>query len=335
MMRMTGRLKLWTLKFRTLAVVATAAVAAAINPASSSTYPDRPVTLVVTFAAGGSSDVLARAVANALSEGLGRPVVVENRAGAGGHLGAEAVARAPADGYTVLFGTNGTLGIGPAVYKNLRYDPVRDLAPVGILHKLPLVLIVNPRVPATGLKELIAYARSKPGALSFASAGVGSVSHLGGELLKAAADIDILHVPYKGGGAAMTDLLSGQVSMMLETIPNALPQVQSNQMRALGVTTRERSAAAPDLPTLDEQGLAGFDVSAWTGLYVPAGTPAEIIERLNAETLKIAQSPAYVDQIRKMGTDIATSTPQAFGEFMQKDIANWTEAVKRSGTKVE
>jgi tripartite-type tricarboxylate transporter receptor subunit TctC len=316
-------------------VVALATIALISTTASSATYPERPVTMVVTFAVGGSSDILARAVAAALSERLGKPVVVENRPGAGGHIGAEIVARAPADGYTLLFGTNGTLGIGPAVYKNLRYDPQKDLKPVGLLHKLPLVLIVNPKVPATNLKELIAFAKAKPGELSFASAGVGSVSHLSGELLKAAANIDILHVPYKGGGAATADLLSGQVSMMLETIPNALPLVHNKQMRALGVTTRERSAAAPDLPTFAEQGLAGFDVSAWTGLYVPAGTPPEIVERLNAETVKIAQSPAYVAQIQKMGTDVATSTPQELADFMRKDIANWTEAVKRSGVKFE
>lgn len=322
-------------KFWKSFIVALATIALASSTASSETYPDRPVTMVVTFAAGGSSDILARAVANALSQGLGKTVIVENRPGAGGHIGAEIVARAQPDGYTILFGTNGTLGIGPAIYKHLRYDPMRDLAPVGILHKLPLVLIVNPSVPAKNLQELIAYAKAHPGKLSFASAGVGSVSHLSGELLKSAANIDILHIPYKGGGAAVPDLLSGQVSMMLETIPNALPLAQGKQMRALGVTTRERSAAAPDLPTFDEQGLAGFDVSAWTGLYVPAGTPSAIIARLNAETQKIAASPAYVEQIKKMGTDVAASTPQEFGEFMRKDIANWTEAVKRSGATIE
>jgi tripartite-type tricarboxylate transporter receptor subunit TctC len=186
-------------------------------------YPDRPITMVVTFAAGGSSDLLARAVGAALSAGLGQQVVVDNRPGAGGHIGAEAVAHAAPDGYTILFGTNGTLGIGPALYKDLRYDPEHDLAPVGLLHKLPLLLIVNPSVPAKTLAELIDYARHNPGKLTFASAGIGSASHLAGELLKEAANIDILHVPYKGGGAAVTDLVSGRVSMMIETIPNALP----------------------------------------------------------------------------------------------------------------
>lgn len=298
-------------------------------------YPERPITMVVTFAAGGSSDVLARTAANALSQQLGKTIVVENRPGAGGHLGAESVARAVPDGYTILFGTNGTLGIDPALYKNLRYDPLHDLVPVGLLHQLPLVLIVNPSVPAHDLKELIAYAGSHPGQLTFASAGVGSVSHLSGELLKAAANIDILHVPYRGGGAAVSDLLSGQVSMMLETIPNALPLIQGRLMRALAVTTSERSPTAPDLPTFAESGLPGFDVSGWTGLFVPAGTPKSIIERLNAETVRIANDSAYRAQIKAMGTDVVSSTPEAFDAFIRKDIANWSEVTKRSGTHIE
>ena len=236
------------------------AIVSAVHAAFAQTpsYPDRPISMVVTFAAGGSSDVLARAVAAAMSPGLGQQIAVDDRPGAGGQIGAEAVARAAPDGYTVLFGTNGTLGIGPALYKHLRYDPLHDLAPVGILHKLPLLLIVNPSVPAKNLQELIDYARKNPGKLSFASAGIGSVSHLAGELFKDEAKIDILHVPYKGGGAAVTDLVSGRVSMMLETIPNALPLAKSGQMRAIAVTTKERSSVAPDIPTLAESGPAGL-----------------------------------------------------------------------------
>jgi tripartite-type tricarboxylate transporter receptor subunit TctC len=299
-------------------------------------YPERPISMVVTFAAGGSSDVLARAVAESMSRGLGKQVAVDNRPGAGGHIGAEAVAHAAPDGYTILFGTNGTLGIGPAIYQNLRYDPLHDLAPVGILHKLPLLLIVNPSVPAKNLKELIDYARSNPGALSFASAGVGSVSHLAGELLKEQAKIDILHVPYKGGGAAVSDLLSGRVSMMLETIPNALPLARSGQMRAIGVTTKERSASAPDIPTLAESGLPDFDVSAWTGLFAPAGTPRPIIDRLNAETQKLTGDKDYVALVQKMGTDVAASTPEAFGTFVRDDVARWTQVIDHAGIpKVE
>jgi len=296
-------------------------------------YPQRPITMVVTFAAGGSSDVLARAVAEALSRGLGKQLAVDNRPGAGGHVGAEAVSHAPPDGYTLLFGTNGTLGIGPALYKSLRYDPLHDLVPVGLLHKLPLVLVVTPSIPAKNLKELIDYARTNPGRLSFASAGVGSVSHLAGELFKDEAKIDILHVPYKGGGAAVSDLLSGRVSMMLETIPNALPLARSGQMRAIGVTTKEHSSSAPDIPTLAESGLPDFDVSAWTGLFAPAGTPRAVVDRLNSETRRIAGDTGYVALIQSMGTDVASSSPEAFGTFVRDDIARWTEVIGRSGIR--
>jgi tripartite-type tricarboxylate transporter receptor subunit TctC len=316
-------------------VLAAIFLALLLGNASGQDYPNRPIRFIVTFAPGGSSDVLARAVAKAMSEGLGQPMVIENRAGAGGHIGAEAVARSTPDGYTLLFGTNGTLAIGPALFTNLKYDPVKELAPVGMLHKLSSVLIVHPSVPANNLRELIAYAKSKPGGLTFASAGNGSVSHLSGELLKAAANIDLVHVPYKGGGAATADLLSGRVSMMLETIPNALPPVRTGKMRALGVTTLTRSAAAPDLPTFAESGLPGFDVASWTGLFAPAGTPPAVLERLNRETVRITRDPAYLEQLKTMGTDAASSSPEALGKFMREDIARWTEAVKRSGAKVE
>jgi tripartite-type tricarboxylate transporter receptor subunit TctC len=319
-----------------LALAAAAMAAALCAPslratAQDASYPSRPVTMVVTFPAGGASDVLARAVAAAMARGLGKPVAVENRAGAGGHIGAESVAHAAPDGYTILFGTNGTLGIGPALYKNLRYDPARDLAPIGILHKLPLMLIVNPSVPATNLRELIAYARANPGKLTFASAGVGTASHLAGELFKEQAKIDILHVPYKGDGATFPDLLAGRVSMMMETIPTALPLVKSGGMRAIGVTVKERSASAPDIPTLAESGLPGFDVSAWTGLFAPAGTPRAIIERLNAETATITHDKAYVSLIQSLGTDVASSSPEAFGQFVHDDVARWTEVIQRAG----
>ena len=316
-------------------VLAGILLALLLGNASGQDYPNRPIRFIVTFAPGGSSDVLARAVAKAMSEGLGQPMVIENRAGAGGHIGAEAVARSTPDGYTLLFGTNGTLAIGPALFTNLKYDPVKVLAPVGMLHKLSSVLIVHPSVPANNLRELIAYAKSKPGGLTFASAGNGSVSHLSGELLKAAANIDLVHVPSKGGGAATADLLSGRVSMMLETIPNALPPVRTGKMRALGVTTLTRSAAAPDLPTFAESGLPGFDVASWTGLFAPAGTPPAVLERLNRETVRITRDPAYLEQLKTMGTDAASSSPEALGKFMREDIARWTEAVKRSGAKVE
>ncbi len=299
--------------------------------AQEASYPERPITMVVGFAAGGSSDVLARAVAAAMSQDLGQQVVVDNRPGASGHVAAESVAHAAPDGYTIFFGTNGTLGIGPALYTNLRYDPANDLAPVGPLHKLPLLLIVNLQIHAQNLAEFLIYARANPGKLTYASAGVGSVSHLASELFKEEGKVDILHVPYKGGGAAIADLVSGRVSMMLETIPNALPLARSGQMWALAVTTKQRSSLAPEIPTLSEAGMPGFDVSAWTGLFVPAGTPAAIIDRLNAETRKILSDQKYVALMHSLGTDVAVSTPQEFGAFVRDDVARWTKVIDNAG----
>ena len=235
-----------------LAIVSILAVA--VGALAEEVYPARPITMVVTFAAGGSSDVLARAVAEAMSHGLGQQIAVDNRPGAGGQIGAEVVAHATPDGYTILFGTNGTLGIGPALYKNLRYDPAHDLAPVGLLHKLPLLLIVNPSVPAKDLKELIVTRAAIRASSALRRRASARCRILPANFSRKSAKIDILHVPYKGGGAAVTDLISGRVSMMLETIPNALPLARSGQMRAIAVTTKERSSAAPDIPTLAESG---------------------------------------------------------------------------------
>ncbi|MBV8538693.1 MAG: tripartite tricarboxylate transporter substrate binding protein, partial [Alphaproteobacteria bacterium] len=281
-------------------------------------------------------DLMARTAAKAMGEGLGENVVVENRPGAGGNVGAEYVAHAAPDGYTMLFGTIGTMGVGPSLYKHLNYDPLKDLAPVGILHTLPNILIVHVSLPVHDLKELIAYAKAHPGQLTFASAGTGSISHLAGELFKEAADIDIVHVPYQSGGGSMSaDMIAGRVSMMLETVTNALALVKSGQLRALAVTTPQRSPAVPDLPTFAEAGLPGFDVSSWTGLFVPAGTPAGIIQRLNAETQRIARDPAYIAQMKTIGTDVASSTPEQFGTFVHAEVQKWGRAVEQAGVTVQ
>lgn len=313
----------------------TAAVFGAANPVSAQTFPDKPIRIVVPFAAGGSSDLLARSVARFMSDGLKVPVIVDNRPGAGGVIAMDAVAHAAPDGYTVLFATNGTHSIGPALYPARKIDPLKDLAPIGLLHTLPNILLVNPGVPAKNVSELIAYAKANPGKLNFASAGNGSASHLFGELFKISAGIDIVHVPYKGGGAAMPDLMAGQVSMMLETIPNAIPHVRSGKLNALAVTSGKRSSAAPEIPTVAESGIPGFDASSWTGLSAPAGTPKAIISILNAETVRIARLPAYLDILKTMGTDATSSTPEAFDAYTRKDIAKWTAVVKKANVRVE
>ena len=318
------------------------ATGAALTPAlpklalADDAYPNRPVHLVVGYAPGGVSDILARLIGQKLSERLGQPFIIDNRPGAGGNVGAEYVAHATPDGYTMLFGTIGTMGVGPSLYKHLNYDPLKDLAPVGILHTLPNILIVHVSLPVHNLKELIAYAKAHPGQLTFASAGTGSISHLAGELFKEAAGIDIVHVPYQSGGGSMSaDMIAGRVSMMLETVTNALALVKSGQLRALAVTTPQRSPAVPDLPTFAEAGLPGFDVSSWTGLFVPAGTPAGIIQRLNAETQRIAHDPAYIAQMKTIGTDVASSTPEQFGAFVKSEVEKWGRAVKQAGVTVQ
>jgi tripartite-type tricarboxylate transporter receptor subunit TctC len=324
--------KLW----RTIAVGLALGVLVAAPARAADKYLTRPPHMIVTFAAGGSSDLMARTAAKAMSEGLGENVVVENRPGAGGNVGAEYVAHASADGYTLLFGTIGTMGVGPSLYKHLNYDPLKDLAPVGILHTLPNILIVHVSLPVHNLKELIAYAKAHPGQLTFASAGTGSISHLAGELFKEAAGIDIVHVPYQSGGGSMSaDMIAGRVSMMLETVTNALALVKSGQLRALAVTTPQRSPAVPDLPTFAEAGLPGFDVSSWTGLFVPAGTPKPIIAKLNAETQRIAHDPAYVAQMKAIGTDVATDTPEQFGSFVHAEVEKWGRAVKQAGVTIQ
>jgi tripartite-type tricarboxylate transporter receptor subunit TctC len=298
-------------------------------------YPAKPLRLIVPFSAGGSSDVLARGVAKQLGEQLGEPVVVENRAGAGGMIALEFVARAPADGYTLLFGTIGTNGIGPALYKNLAFDPVKDLAPVSSLHTLPNVLLVNAGVPANSVAELIALAKAHPGELTFASAGSGSASHLSGVLLKSATGIDILHVPYKGGGTAMPDLLSGQVSMMIETATSALSAIRSGKARALAVTTAQRWPLLPEVPTMIEAGVPGFEITSWTGLFVPAATPAAIVGRLNSELVKAAHDPAYAKQMTALGVEATSSTPPEFGAFVASEVAKWGRAIRESGARVD
>ncbi len=319
---------------RTCAAVAVATVFAPAVQAQA--YPTRPVTVVVPFAAGGSSDILARAFGASLAARLGQPVVIENKPGAGGIIASDQVARARADGYTLLFGTIGTHAINPALKKSLPFDVNKSFAAVGRLQDGPLVLVVNPTLEVKSLPQLIAYARANPDKLSYASAGIGSISHLAGELFKSEAKVDITHVPYKGGGAAMPDLLGGQVQLMLETIPNTLSSVRAGKLRAVAISSETRSAALPDVPTFMEGGLHNLNVTTWTGLFAPAGVPADIVTRLNSEIAKIGADPEYISRIEKTGSVVAKPMSTAeFATFVQNEGDRWRKVAQAAGVQPE
>jgi len=317
-----------------LAVVLTSAPAAAVETGASP-YPVRPVRLVVPFPAGGGADNLARLLAPRVALALGQPIVVENKAGAGGNLGAESVARAAPDGYTLLYGTNGTHAINASLYRRLGFDPVRDFTPVARLTEIAAMLVVHPSLPVASTAELIAYARAHPGRLNFASAGNGTTSHLAGELFKSGAGIDIVHVPYRGGAPAMTDLIGGQVQMMIEVMPNAYPRAREGRVRGLAVSTLQRFPGAPELPTIAESGLPGFEASAWDGIFVPAGTPAAIVARLNAAFGVALEDPAIVAALRALGARPVPGTPESFARFVTASAAKWAQAVRDSGAKID
>lgn len=304
-------------------------------PAGAQSYPGKPVRLVVPFAPGGSSDVLARGVARQLGDQMSAPFLVENRPGGGGNIARESVAKAPADGTTLLYGTIGTNGIAPALFKNLGFDPVRDLAPVSPLHQHPNVLVVHSSLAIHSVRDLIDYARANPGKLTFASAGNGSVSHLAGELLKSAAGVELVHVPYKGGGAALPDLMAGNVSMMIETITNALSLAKSGKLRALAVTSATRWPISPELPTMIESGIRGYQVDSWTGLFAPSATPRPIIDRLNAELARAARDTGYRQAMLAIGVEPISASPDEFRAFLRTEVTKWARAIQASGAKVD
>jgi len=302
--------------------------------AMAQSFPSKPLRLIVPFAVGGSSDVMARGLAKQLSDQMGTQVLVENRPGGGGGVAMEAVVKSAADGHTLLYGTIGTNSVAPVLFKNLPVDPVKDLIPVSLLALNPSVLIVNAALPIQTVSELIAYAKANPGKLSYASAGNGSISHLATELLKTTAQIDILHIPYKGGGAASTDLLAGNVSMMIETITNAMTLVKTGKVRAIANSGSKRWPTAPELPTFTEAGL-GFQVDSWTGLFVATGTPKPVVDRLNAELVKAARDPAYRTAMNNIGVEATSSSPEAFASFVRAEMNKWARVVQITDTKVD
>jgi tripartite-type tricarboxylate transporter receptor subunit TctC len=312
-----------------------AMLSVALHTPADAAYPDKPVRLVVPFPAGGATDFMARSLAQKLGERLGQTVVVDNRGGAGGGVGAEAVATSPPDGYTLLFSTMGVLAINPSLYKSLRYDPVKSFVPVSLTHATANMLVVHPSVPAKNVQELIAYAKANPGKLTFGSAGNGTSSHLAGELFKSMAGIDITHVPYKGTGPALTDLLTGRISMMIDTVSVHVENVNAGKVRALGVTGTKRVPSMPSVPTIAESGLPGYDVSIWLGVLAPAGTPADIVDRLNAEIGKVMSDPEMKAQLAKAGIEALHSTPAEFAATIRNDTAKWSKVVKASGATVD
>jgi tripartite-type tricarboxylate transporter receptor subunit TctC len=311
---------------------------AAIGAASSALaelYPSRPIRLLVPFAPGGGGDVVGRTIAQRLSEQLGKPIVIDNRGGAGGTLGVDLAAKAAPDGYTVLLGNVGPLALSPALYAKLPYDTLRDFAPVSLIASFPNILVANPNLPFKSVQELVAYAKSRPGKLNFASAGSGTSTHLAGELFKSVAGIDVVHVPYKGGAAAITDVIGGQVAYYFGTLPSSLPLARAGKLRALGVTSLQRSPAAPDVPTIAESGYRGFEMAAWYGLLVPAGTPRDIIAKLNAATLATLALPDVKERLAQDGSDPMGSTPTQFGAYIKSEIAKWSGVVRAANIKAD
>ena len=302
--------------------------------AQAQSYPGKPIKMLVPFPAGGTVDFFARVIAPKLGEALGQQVVVENRAGAGGNIAAEFVAKSPADGYTLLMGSE-IVSINISLYSKLGYDPVKDLDPVLLVGSVPNILIVSPAFPAASLKQLIAQAKAEPGKLSYASTGQGTSSHLSSELMKSMAGIDVLHIPYKGGPPAIADLIGRQVNMMFINLPTGMPQVKGGKVKVLAVSSKQRVAQLPDIPTVDEAGLKGFETSAWSGVYAPAGTPREIIARLNTEINKILKMPSVREQLAVQGAEPEGGSPEEFKRFTSDEIVKWARVIKTSGAKIE
>ena len=297
-------------------------------------YPARPVRMVVPYAPGGPVDIVARITANKLSESLGQQFVVDNRAGAGGNIALEVVARSTPDGYTLLVGANGTNAINPSLYKNMPVDPGRDLAPISMVASSAMILVVHPSLPASNVKELIALARAKPGAVTCASSGSGSTAHLSGELFKSMARIDLLHVPYKGAAPALTDLVGGQVQSMITGVSSTLPYVKAGRLKALGVSSEKRQPLLPDVPSIAEQ-LPGYEVNTWYGVFAPAGAPRPLVDKLNRTLVQIFGTPDAQARLAAVGADAHTNTPDQFAQAIARERAKWAKIVKESGARAE
>ena len=317
------------------AIVALAgAMSSAVAQSGSANFPDKPIKIVVTFTTGGAPDILARLIGERLTAAWGQPVIVDNKPGAGGNLGADFVAKAPPDGYTIVVGTVGTHSINGALYSKMPYDMVKDFTPITLLATTPNMLVINNDVPAKNLKDFIALGK-KEGKMTFASSGSGTSIHVSGELFKTMTGIDMVHIPYKGRATAIPDLLGGRVTMMFDNMPSSLALVREGKLRALGVTSSTRSPAAPDIPTIAESGLPGFDAVSWFALFAPANTPKPIIDKLQTEVRKILKTPDIRKRLADNGLDPVGGTPDELAAYQKSEISKWAKVVKDSGAKVD
>jgi len=312
------------------------AIAAAVSaPAAAQTYPAKPIHLIVPFTPGGGTDLFSRAIANQLTEKLKWTLVVDNKPGAGGNLGIDAAAKSPADGYTMVMGQTSNLAVNPTLYPKLPYDPLKDLVPVVLVASAPIIIVVNDKSPYRSLADVVAAAKAKPGRISLASPGNGTVAHLSAELLQRAAGMELIHIPYKGAAPALTDLMGGQVDLYASSVSSAIGQLKGGKVRALAVTSAKRSPALPEVPTVAESGYPGFDADTWYGLLMPAGTPQAIVQRVNAEVNKLLALPELRQRIGAEGGEALGGTEERFTALLKADLAKWGNAVRQSGAKVD
>jgi len=319
----------------TALIVGLASIGLSMPAASAADYPTKPIRIVVPFPPGGTTDILARAVAQKLSETWNQQVIVDNRPGAGGNIGADLVAKAAPDGYTLVMGTVGTHAINPNLYRKMPYDHVKDFAPIILVAGVPNVLVVNPSLPVHTVRELIDYAKANPGKLNFASSGNGTSIHLSGELFKTMANVQMTHVPYKGSAPALADLMGGQVQLMFDNLPSSLGLIKGGKLRAVAVTSTTRAAALPDVPTIAESGLPGFEASSWFGLLAPAGTPHDIVAKLNGVIAAWLATPDAKDKLLAQGAIAAGGSPEAFAKHIDSETSKWAKVVKASGAHID
>jgi len=324
-----------TLLGRTTALLFLAAGLSISAGPNAQTFPDRPVRIIVAYPPGGGLDIIGRLIAASLSQELGQSVLVENRAGAAGIVGTEYAARAQPDGHTLVLSSNALLGIGPSLYKNLPFDSIKDFAPISLVATITNVLVVHPSVPAKTVGELIDLAKAKPNALNYGSGGNGSTPHIGMELFKMMAQVQIVHVPYKGLGPAVADLLAGHTQVMMSNAPPVLPHVKSGKLRALGVSSVKRIKALPELPTISEAGVAGFEADGWYGVLAPAGTPTAVVRRLHGAFATVLRKPEIDAKLSEMGTQAVSNTPEELATLIKSDIVKWAKVIKESGARVD